>query len=187
MSPSGNTRPRDHDASPGPTVSSAVSPSLFGEKSKEDALTAPEGAGGFKLLLLDERCDSSVDIRECVHLLGLEAVASPLARRVVSVLVPAPLVATLPDARGLACMKTEQGLQIFMSGARVVGSIGPTGSFPLGLEEKRDEVANLVYSSLMGKKIERPLLSPGNTGSGLAKDLGVLVLAFPHFKPTVTS
>ena len=44
-------------------------------------------------------------------MIGLEAVASPLARRAVSVLLPAPLEATLPDARGLARVKTEQGLQ----------------------------------------------------------------------------
>ena len=78
MSPSGNTRPRqfgpvmsrpEHQASgsrceSGPTVSRAVSPSLFGEKPPEAALTAPKGSGGPKLLLLDERCDSSVDLRE---------------------------------------------------------------------------------------------------------------------------
>ena len=92
-------------------VSRAVSPSLFGEKSQEDALAASEGEGASRLLLFDERCVSFVDIRDSVHALGLEAVASPLARRVVSVLVPAPLVATLPDERGLECMKTEQGLQ----------------------------------------------------------------------------
>ena len=39
----------------------------------------------------------------------------------------------------------------------------------------------------MGKMIERPLLSQGNTGSSLAKDVGVLVLAFPHLKPTATT
>ena len=60
-------------------------------------------------------------------------------------------------------------------------------SFPLGVLEKGDEVANLVDSSFMGKRIERPLLSRGNTGSSLAKDLGVLVLAFAHLKPTATS
>ena len=78
---------------------------------------------------------------------------------------------------------------VFMSGARVVGNISPTreGSFPLALLEKGNEVANLDDSSLMGKRIERPLLSRGNTGSSLAKDLGVLVLAFPHLKPTATS
>ena len=59
-------------------------------------------------------CDSSVDLREngkSVQLIRLEVVASPLARRAVSVLLPAPLVATLPDARGVACVKTEQGWQ----------------------------------------------------------------------------
>ena len=45
--------------------------------------------------------------------------------------------------------------------------------------EKGDEVANLVYYSLMGKRIERPLLSRGNTGSSLAKYLGVLNVGLP--------
>ena len=35
--------------------------------------------------------------------------------------------------------------------------------------------------------MEPPLLSLVNTGSSLSKDLGVLVLAFPHLKPTATS
>ena len=76
-----------------------------------------------------------------------------------------------------------------MSGARVGGIIGPTreGSFPLGIIEKGDEVANLDHPSMIGKRIERPLLSRGNTGSSLAKDLGVFVLAFPNLKPTATS
>ena len=76
-----------------------------------------------------------------------------------------------------------------MSGARVGGNICPTreGCFPLALLEKGIEVANLDDSSLMGKRIERPLLSRGNTGLSLAKQLGVVVLAFPHLKPTATS
>ena len=80
-------------------------------------------------------------------------------------------------------------IDVFKSGARVGGNIGPTrgGSSPLALLEKGDEVANLDDSSLMGKRIERPLLSRGNTGSSLAKDIGVLVLAFPHLKPTATT
>ena len=75
---------------------------------------------------------------------------------------------------------------VFMSGARVGGNIGPTrGSpFPLALLEKRNVVANLDDSSFMGKRMERPLLSRVNTGSSLTKDLGVLLLAFPHLKPT---
>ena len=61
------------------------------------------------------------------------------------------------------------------------GNISPTGegSFPLGLGRKGDQVANLVDSSLMGKRIERPLLSRGNTGSSLAKDLGVFFVGLP--------
>ena len=69
------------------------------------------------------------------------------------------------------------------------GNIGPTrrGSFALALLKKGNEVANLDDSSLLGKRIKRPLLSRGNTGSSLAKDLGVLVSAFPHLKPTATT
>ena len=55
------------------------------------------------------------------------------------------------------------------------------------LGEEGDEETNLVDSSLMEKRTERPLLSRANTGSSLSKDLGVLVLAFPHLKPTATS
>ena len=59
----------------------------------------------------------------------------------------------------------------FMSGARVDGNIGPTrgGSFPLALLEEGNEVANLDDSSLMGKRMERPLLSRVNTGWSLTK------------------
>ena len=69
---------------------------------------------------------------------------------------------------------------VLMSGARVGGNIGPTrgGSVPLALLEKGNEVANLDDSSLMEKRMERP---------SLTKDLGVLMLAFPHLKPTTTS
>ena len=76
-----------------------------------------------------------------------------------------------------------------MSGARVGGNIGPTrgGSFPLALLEKGNEVANLGDSSLMGKRMERPLLSRVNTGSSLTKDLCVLMSSFPHLKPTATT
>ena len=57
----------------------------------------------------------------------------------------------------------------------------------LCLLEKGDEVANIVESSLMEKRTERPLLSLGKTGSSLAKDLGGLVLAFSHLKLTAIS
>ena len=45
------------------------------------------------------------------------------------------------------------------------------GSFPLSILEKGDEKAHTVDPSLMGKRIERPLLSRGNTESILANDL----------------
>ena len=70
---------------------------------------------------------------------------------------------------------------VFRSGARVGGNKNPTreGSFPLGHLEKGDEVANLVDSSLMGKRIECPLQSRGNTRSSLAKNLGYLSVGLP--------
>ena len=78
---------------------------------------------------------------------------------------------------------------VFPSGDRVGGNIGPTrgGSFPFAFLGKGNEVVTLDDSFLTGKRIERQLLSRGNTGSSLTKDLGVLVLAFPHLKPTDTS
>ena len=124
VSPCGNTKPREHDASPNPRfpprvlhtrwrksarscpncgrtrvknrrcqpVGSLVghlglqcstrvrthgfrdvASSLFGVKSQKAAVTAPEGAGGSELLLLDERCDASV--RTTL------AITSPVPRR----------------------------------------------------------------------------------------------------------
>ena len=91
-------------------------------------------------------------------------------------------------------LKDDEGpvdpVGVSWSGTRAGGNDGFTrgGFFPLGLLEKGNEVANLVESSFMEKKrTERPLLSRANTESSLAKDLSVLVLAFPHLKPTVTS
>ena len=78
---------------------------------------------------------------------------------------------------------------VFWSGAR--GSVKivftQAGSFPLCPLEKEDEVANLVDSTLTEKRTEHPLLLRASAGSSLAKDLGVLVLAFPHLKSTATS
>lgn len=50
---------------------------------------------------------------------------------------------------------------VFENRAREAGKINPTcvGFFPVGLLRKEDEGANLVNSPLMGKIIERPLLS----------------------------
>ena len=113
----------------------------------------------------------------------------------------------------VSVLKDEAGsvdpVGVFWSGARESGNNVSTqgGSFPLCLLEKGAEVANLVDSSLMEKRTERPLLSRANTGSSLAKDLGVLVLpshtsnrppprgqkkvfrgsTVPHLKPTATA
>ena len=64
---------------------------------------------------------------------------------------------------------------VFKRGARAGGYIflARGGSFPLALLEEGDEIAELVYSSVMGKSIKRPLLSRGNTGSNLEQTLGV--------------
>ena len=78
---------------------------------------------------------------------------------------------------------------VIWGGARANGNkvFTQRGSFPLRLLEKGDEVAHFVDSSLMEKKTELPLLSRANTGSSLAKYLGVLLLTFPHLIPTATS
>ena len=76
---------------------------------------------------------------------------------------------------------------VFESGARATKFFARGSSFLLALLEERDEVARLVGFSLMGKRIERLLLSRGNTGSTLVKDLGVFGLTFPHLKPTAAS
>ena len=100
MSPFGNTRPRDYDASPDPRFLAPCPRGSLAKYRQKLPLTVPEGAEGSKMLLFDERCDSSVDYGNSVQLIMLEDVASPLARRAVSVLLPAPLVATLPDHAG---------------------------------------------------------------------------------------
>ena len=90
-------------------------------------------------------------------------------------------------------LKDEAGsadpVGVFWSGARASGNNVFTreGSFPLCLLEKRDEVANLVDSSLMEKKDRAPAVIASKHGWSFAKDLGVLVLAFPHLKSSATS
>ena len=70
---------------------------------------------------------------------------------------------------------------VFWSGARASGNyvFARGDSFPLCLLEKGDGVANLVYSSLMEKRTERPLLSRANTGSSLSKDLECFSVGLP--------
>ena len=79
---------------------------------------------------------------------------------------------------------------VFWSGARAGGNNTFTrgDSVPSGLLKKRDEVLHLVDSTLMGKtKTDHPQLSRANTGSSLANNVGILVLAFPHLKPIAAS
>ena len=176
-----------------PTVSRVVSPPPFGAKLEEGALTAPEGAGGAKPFLRDERCDLSVDsgeLRPANRARGRGVITGP-SRRVGSPSCPAgndaarcTWVSVREDEAG-----PEGPVGVFGNGARVGGHKRPTreGSFPLALTEKREEVANLIDYFFTGKRIERSLMSRGNTGSSPARNLGVLVLAFPHLKPNATS
>ena len=175
MSPSGNTRPRDHDASPDPRFLAPCPRRSLGEKPPDPALTAPEGAGDSKLLLLDERCDSSVDLREerPADQAGGHGVTTGPSRSVGS-----STCATGSDAAWCTWISVREdgtGPGVFINGYRVGGSISPNreGSLLLALIEKGHEVATLCDSSLTGKMIERPLLSRGNTGSSLAECLGV--------------
>ena len=59
-----NTRPRDHDTNPDPRFLPPFPRRSLAKNHQKLLLTAPEGAGGSKLLLLDKRCDSAVDLRE---------------------------------------------------------------------------------------------------------------------------
>ena len=169
-----------------PTVSRVVSPLLVCEKSNEDALAAPEGAGGAKTFLRDERCDLPVDLRELrpANRARGRGVITSLSRRVGS-----PSCSVGNDAARCTWVSVHEGeagpegpVGVFGNGARVGGHKRPTreGSFPLALTEKREEVANLIDYFFTGKRIERSLMSRGNTGSSPARNLGVLVLAFPH-------
>lgn len=75
------------------------------------------------------------------------------------------------------------------NGARVGGNKVPTGEgfLPVDLLRKGDEVANLVDSSLTGKRVEQPPLLRGNAESSTNRNLGISVSAFLHLKPTATA
>ena len=80
-------------------------------------------------------------------------------------------------------------LGAFKSGARAGGDKVPTGEgfLPVGLLGKGDEVANLVESSLTGKRTELPSLLRRNAESSCTIDLGMSVSAFPYLKLTATA
>lgn len=75
----------------------------------------------------------------------------------------------------------------FKNGARVDYNKVPTGEgfLPVDLLGKVDEVANLIDSSMIEKRVERPPL--GNTESSFNRDLRVSVSTFPCLKPTATA
>ena len=74
----------------------------------------------------------------------------------------------------------------FKSGPLVGGTKLFTGGgfLPADMLGKGNEVANLVASSLTGKRVERPPPSRGNAESSFTLDLGASVSAFPHLKPS---
>ena len=90
-------------------------------------------------------------------------------------------------------LKDEAGsvdfVGVFWSGARESDKNLFTrgSSFPLCLLEKGDEVANLVDSSLTEKTDRAPAVIASKHRIEPRKYLGVLVLAFPHLKPTSTA
>ena len=209
MSPSGNTGPRQfgpavspstgprvHDSSPNSRFLASCHPRSRAKNRKKLLLLRPTGQGALRRSCLTRdamRCDSSVDSRKerPDDLTGGRGVITGPSGSVGS-----SSCSTGTDADRCTWVSVREDEEagptdpadVFRSGARVGSNKSPTreGSFPLGLLEKGGEVANLVDSSLMGKGIGRPLLSRGNTVSSLAKNLGVLVLTFPHLKPTAT-
>ena len=107
---SGNTRPRDHEPSPDPRFLVSCPRCSLANTRRKLLYLRPKGQRALSCSRLTRGAILPLTYGNGVQLIGLEAVASPLARRAVSVLLPAPLVATPHDARGLACVKTEKGL-----------------------------------------------------------------------------
>ena len=75
----------------------------------------------------------------------------------------------------------------FKSGPPMVGTKLSTGGgfLPADLLGKGDEASNLVGSSLIGKRVERPPLLRGNVELSFTLDIGASVSAF--LKPTATA
>ena len=91
-------------------VSRVVASSLFGVKTQETTLTAPEGAGALSCFCLTRGAIFPYLHGNVVHLIRLKAVVPPLARHAVPNLLPVPLGHTLSEAHGLACYTMKQGL-----------------------------------------------------------------------------
>ena len=74
----------------------------------------------------------------------------------------------------------------FKNGARVGGIKVPTGEgfLPVAFLGKMGEAANLIDSSLIEKRVERPPLLRGSTKSSFTRDLRASVSIFPYLKPT---
>ena len=137
--------------------------SLVGEKWLEGALAAPDdlcsrsrGAGHSEPVLLNESCDSAFG-GIILRLIWLEVMESPLVRRA----VPGFSCSTVAEGAQRtwgSVRESERGpadpADAFKSGARLGGDKVPTGEgfLPVGLLGKGDDVANLVDSSLAGKK-----------------------------------
>ena len=108
-SPSVNARPPEHCASPNPRVVASWLCRSLAENRKELLSLHTKGQGARSCYCLMRGAIIPYLHRNSVQLIGLEAVASPLARGAVSVLDPVPLGQRQPGARGLACLKTELG------------------------------------------------------------------------------
>ena len=108
MSLSGNIRPRNHDASPDPRFPASCSLRSPAKNRKELLKLRPKGQGALSCFCVTRAAILLQMYGNSVELIRLEAEASLMARRAVS--ITAPLVTTQPDSRALACWKTEQGL-----------------------------------------------------------------------------
>ena len=167
-----NTRPPKQDASPNTRfLASWLIHSL--------AYNCDRRGRSSQLFLLDERRDSSVNLRvyRPADRSGSRGVTTGLSRSVGS-----SSCATGTDVAlntWVSVLNDEAGfvdpVGVFWSGTRAGDNNVFTrgGSIPSVLLEKGNKIDNRADSSLMETRTERPLLSRANTGSSLAKYLGV--------------
>ena len=85
-----NTRPREYDAGPSPRFLASWPLRSLAYNRKITAPTAPEGAGARSCFCLTRGAIDPQNYGNSIQLTRLEAVASPLARRAVSDILPVP-------------------------------------------------------------------------------------------------
>ena len=88
---SGDTRPREHEASPDPRFLVSCPHRLLANNRRKLLSLRPKGQGALSCSRLTRGAILPLTYGYSVQLIGLEVVVSPLARRAVSVLLPAPL------------------------------------------------------------------------------------------------